>query len=104
MIAAVVDTVCPDRPHGHGAEWEQLLARKGCVVPYRTLCTSVAPVRLTPARPRAVRLIPTTKTRSQAQLSEHADLVGRRQAIIDAGGTPKGEAPKPAEQTAKVWR
>ncbi len=65
MIAAVVDTVRPDRPHGHGASWEQLVphqeqiskwvegdgeqkpltiakievlpARKGCVVPYRTL-------------------------------------------------------------------
>lgn len=65
LIAAVVDTVRPDRPHGHGAAWEQLgphqvqiskwvegdgeqkpltiakievlLARKGCVVPYRTL-------------------------------------------------------------------
>lgn len=65
MIAAVVDTVRPDRPHGHGAAWEELvpyeeqitkwvagegeqkpltitkidvlLARKGCVVPYRTL-------------------------------------------------------------------
>lgn len=65
LIAAVVDTVRPDRPHGHGATWEQLvsheeqitkwvagdgeqkpltitkievlLARKGCVVPYRTL-------------------------------------------------------------------
>ncbi|MCZ4628199.1 MULTISPECIES: IS21 family transposase [Rhodococcus] len=65
LIAAVVDTVRPDRPHGHGAAWEQLvphgqqitrwvagddehkpltitkihvlLARQGCVVPYRTL-------------------------------------------------------------------
>ncbi|EHK85028.1 transposase [Rhodococcus pyridinivorans AK37] len=65
LIAAVVDTVRPDRPRGHGAAWEQLLAheeqitrwvagddgrkpltitkievllaRQGCVVPYRTL-------------------------------------------------------------------
>ncbi|MFT7025085.1 MAG: transposase [Rhodococcus sp. (in: high G+C Gram-positive bacteria)] len=65
VIAAVVATVRPDRPHGHGAAWEQLvphqeqitkwvegdgerkpltiakievlLARQGCVVPYRTL-------------------------------------------------------------------
>ncbi len=65
VIAAVVATVRPDRPHGHGAAWEQLvphqeqiskwvagdgerkpltiakievlLARKGCQVPYRTL-------------------------------------------------------------------
>ncbi|MGA9872923.1 MAG: IS21 family transposase [Rhodococcus sp. (in: high G+C Gram-positive bacteria)] len=65
LIAAVVDAVRPDRPHGHGAAWEQLvphqeqitkwvagdgeqkpltitkievlLARQGCVVPYRTL-------------------------------------------------------------------
>lgn len=25
LIAAVVDAVRPDRPHGHGAAWEQLL-------------------------------------------------------------------------------
>ena len=65
LIGAVVDTVRPDRPHGHGASWDQLLeyeqqitdwvagngehppltitkievllARRGCVVPYRTL-------------------------------------------------------------------
>ncbi|WP_254900423.1 hypothetical protein [Rhodococcus sp. 1168] len=65
LIAAVVDTVRPDRPHGHGAAWEKLLSheeqitkwvagggeqkpltiaksevlptRKGCVVPYRML-------------------------------------------------------------------
>lgn len=65
VIAAVVEIVRPDRPHGHGAAWEQLvpheeqitkwvagegeqkpltltkievlLARRGCVVPYRTL-------------------------------------------------------------------
>lgn len=40
----------------------------------------------------------------EVELSKHADLVRRRQAIIDAGGTPKGAAPKPAEQTTRVRR
>lgn len=65
LVGAVVEAVRPDRPHGHGAAWDQLLAheqqitdwvagngehppltitkievlltRQGCVVPYRTL-------------------------------------------------------------------